>query len=91
MDIDCEEFSVVRENHSCNSFTFTSNALSINPRWYVYTHPDPEPEYLGNNHAGLDFDPTEPGNYTVVAVYENENCPEGVTIGFDVDVTEDCF
>jgi len=87
---DCEEFTVVREDISCNSFTFQSNAVNHNPEWYLYTHPDPDPVLIGTN-SGLDFDPTEPGNYSIVAVYENPSCPEGTTVGFDVDVYDDCF
>ena len=87
---DCEEFAVVREDISCNSFNFQSNTVNHNPEWYLYTHPDPYPVLIGTN-SGLDFDPTAPGNYSIIAVYENDNCPDGTTIGFDVDVYADCF
>lgn len=87
---DCEEFAVVREDISCNSFNFQSNTVNHNPEWYLYTHPDPDPVLIGTN-SGLDFDPTEPGNYSIVAVYENPSCPEGTSVGFDVDVDASCF
>ena len=47
--------------------------------------------HYGNDSNAFEFNPTEPGNYTVEAVYKSDLCSEPVTKGFDVDVEEDCF
>lgn len=90
---DCEEFGVERTENSCSSYTFTSNVSKVdpNPDWYVYTHPNPTPVHFGNDSSAFEFNPTEAGNYTVEAVYKSDLCDEPVTVGFDVDVDEECF
>lgn len=90
---DCEEFGVERTENSCRSYTFTSNVSNVdpNPDWYVYTHPNPTPVHYGNDSSAFDFNPTAAGNYTVEAVYKSDLCDEPVTVGFDVDVDEECF
>ena len=90
---DCEEFGVERTENSCSSYTFTSNVSNVdpNPDWYVYTHPNPTPVHYGNDSKAFEFNPTNAGNYTVEAVYKSDWCDEPVTVGFDVDVAEDCF
>ncbi len=91
--IDCNEFGVEKTELSCKSYKFTSNVKGTNPNpdWYVYTNPDPNPMHYGNDSNAFEFNPTEPGNYTVEAVYKSDLCSEPVTKGFDVDVEEDCF
>ena len=90
---DCEEFGVERTENSCSSYTFTSNVSNVdpNPDWYVYTHPNPTPVHYGNDSKAFEFNPTNAGNYTVEAVYKSDWCDEPVTVGFDVDVDEECF
>ena len=90
---DCEEFGVERTENSCSSYTFTSNISNVdpNPDWYVYTHPNPTPVHYGNDSKAFEFNPTNAGNYTVEAVYKSDWCDEPVTVGFDVDVDEECF
>jgi len=92
-NIDCNEFGVEKTELSCKSYKFTSNVKGTNPNpdWYVYTNPDPNPMHYGNDSNAFEFNPTEPGNYTVEAVYKSDLCSEPVTKGFDVDVEEDCF
>jgi uncharacterized protein (TIGR02145 family) len=88
---DCDKFKVEKQEHTCNSYTFTSNAYEYNPYWNVYTVPSDTPKCYGKNSSSFNFNPTEPGKYTVEAVYENVHCPQGVKVSYDINVLGECF
>jgi len=88
---DCDKFKVEKQEHTCNSYTFTSNAYEYNPYWNVYTAASETLKCYGKNSSSFNFNPTEPGKYTVEAVYENVHCPQGVKVSYDINVLGECF
>lgn len=83
LTVACEDFAVEKTEHSCNSFSFTTNVES------AYMKVDGE--LKAYNSKAFDFDAVKPEHYVIEIGYESEGCPMGASKEFIIEVDKECF
>jgi uncharacterized protein (TIGR02145 family) len=88
--IDCTKFKIEKAELNCNQYEFISSTNEYLPYWNVYKSQLDTHLCYGKKEV-FNFNPTEPGEYIIEAVYESVSCPNGFKISSEVSVDETCF